>query len=583
MNVLKSLLLATGLLVLWSCDASKTVAAGGGDETHSNIDIQGAVFTNRSEPFAGIVVKLRGLGIADTTDSRGAFRIQRTDTTLATRSGTVDTLDYLREGRIVHSEAVASWTATMPDLFLVQRDISGKLTGAVGTVKTVEAIFGTDRSDTLALEWNPVLGSYSGFAYAPWNGTGTVTRYQVRIEVRDSLRHLIGRTVDIPFTSRAGDLDIPTFSAGNAKPYLKIVGKDTASSREFLELRAVVADSFGQKVTLKWLEAGSELRHRLVDSAAGYIYYEKSSDTVVHIPMPGGRDSTYTIHCTATDEDGIVVQDSLVVHRRFTVPQAQFTLNLDGDSVRVHMDASAVNKGRILERRVFLGYQNKIEWQWVSQCSRIDMIYRLSNWGWNERVDGPPKSSGGSSAVVVPDVCDAEGWWTEISFIKRDSGILVSGRDSIFALPKRDSLGRPFQFAVQLLDEDGDTGVWRSQTFARVAAPESLSISISSGDSTKNVPNLVHIGWHSGDSIATSDQTAAGDTFSRWEVSWKGENVSYIDSIVIYPRSNDSAAFAIPYDQKGGCATIRQHSQLGVSKPVTMCMIQSAIEVTGNN
>ncbi|MEK7392055.1 MAG: hypothetical protein AAB214_05755 [Fibrobacterota bacterium] len=546
MNFRNFLLLATGMLVLWSCDASKTVAAGGGDETHSNIDIQGAVFTNRSEPFAGIVVKLRGLGIADTTDSRGAFRIQRADTALATKSGTVDTLDYLREGRIVHSEAVASWTATMPDLFLVQRDISGKLTGAVGAVKTVEAIFGTDRSDTLALEWNPVLGSYSGFAYAPWNGTGTVTHYQVRIEVRDSLRHLIGRSVDIPFTSRAGDLDIPTFQAGNAKPYLRIVGKDTATSRELLELRAVVADSFGQKVTLRWREAGSELRHLVVDTVNGTRFFQTSTDTVVRIAMPGGRDSTFTIHCTATDEDGNIVQDSLVVHRRYTIPFAQFTLSLNGDSVRVHMDASTANKGRLVERRLFLGSQQVMGWTIISNCTGVDTLYLRS--GWGDRILD-------RSSESVPAESERKCWepvfWRDYSFIKRDSGILVSGRDTTFVMPARDSLGRPFQFAVQLLDEDSQTGVWRSETFTRVAAPESLTLSISAGDSTKNVPNLVHIGWHPGDSISIADQATAGDAFSSWEVSWKGDNVSYTRSEMIIPRSNDSIAFPIPYDQTG--------------------------------
>jgi hypothetical protein len=579
MNFRNFLLLATGMLVLWSCDASKTVAAGGGDETHSNIDIQGAVFTNRSEPFAGIVVKLRGLGIADTTDSRGAYRIQRADTALATKSGTVDTLDYLREGRIVHSEAVASWTATMPDLFLVQRDISGKLTGAVGAVKTVEAIFGTDRSDTLALEWNPVLGSYSGFAYAPWNGTGTVTRYQVRIEVRDSLGHLSGRSVDIPFTSRAGDLDIPTFQAGNAKPYLKIVGKDTATSRELMELRAVVADSFGQKVTLNWREAGSELRHLVVDTVNGTRFFQTSSDTIVRIAMPGGRYSTFTIHCTATDEDGIVVQDSLVVHRRYTTPFAQFTLKLDGDSVHLHMDASAANKGRLVQRRLFLGHQQVYKVFQSSICSGIDTLYLRSNWGWVDRFEDRPSQASATSDPVAWRGCGEGRSWTEYHFVKRDSGILVSGRDTTFVMPARDSLGRPFQFAVQLLDEDSQTGVWRSETFSRVAAPESLTLSISTGDSTKNVPNLVHIGWHPGDSIAIADQATAGDAFSSWEVSWKGDNVSYTRSEMIIPRSNDSIAFPIPYDQTGGCATIRQRSLLGFSKPVTICIAMTSNEI----
>ncbi|MEN9354850.1 MAG: hypothetical protein RL318_2175 [Fibrobacterota bacterium] len=568
MKFQKLLLAACLFAFLGGCDDVNSVAAGGSDETHTNVDISGAVLTERSEPFAGIVVKLRSLPLSDTTDLKGTYRLQQSSQSLAARTGAVDTLDFLREGRVVHSEVVPTWSTTMPTLFLTQRDISGKLTGKVGLVKTVEAIFGTDRKDTLALEWNPVLGSYSGFSYASWDGS--VTSYQVRIEVRDSLHRLVGRSVDIPFTSRAGDIEVPVFPAGNAKPTLRLFGPDTASSREWLALRAVAQDSFGQKVVLKWREMKTAAKHLDFDSIQRITHVQSASDTVVHLPMPSGKDSTYVIHCTATDEDGLTVEDSLVVRRRFSLPQGQIEARVDGDSVRLHFALSDVNKGSLVQHRLFLGVREVVGWAAYGSCidtSGMTIVLRDDGWTF-QTLDPRP-------GPVVSNPCGfASG--KEYRFLKRDSGVLVSGRDTTFALPPKDTSGNIHQIVVQVTDQDGESALVRSLPFDVVPGPDSLRLAILPGDSLSTY-DILQVTWHP---VSLGPLVWGADRwFESWQATMSGLGANQYRTT--WTATDSTFQFSVP---KGGdyqaCVSLRQHFSRGVSLPSTICLAKDTVFFT---
>lgn len=452
-----SAIAAASLCLLQACDLSNQVSNGGGDETHSNIDIQGVVLTGRSTPFAGIVVKLRTAGLADTTDARGTYAIQADRAIAAARTlAVVDTLDFYREGRIVHSELLATWVEKVPDVILVQRDVSGRLTGNVSEVKTIQAVFGGRRADTLSLEWNPVLGSYSGFAYFEWSAG--VDSHQLRIEARDSLHRMVGRSVDIPFTSRAGDLNVPTFDAGNARPRLVLTGPDSAQSREVLRISGIGYDAFGKILLARWTDQGNKVLARHV--------------------MPSGKDSVWIVHAEVTDFQGLVAKDSLVVRRKLSPPTASVTAVVTGDSVRVHLTASDVNKGAIREKRVFLGRVETLRWIRMASCGTVTVVDE-SDWAttyWDPD-------------TALPSICTEPSTGTTERFIKLDTGVVVKGDDTVLYIPRKDTvipgihwvryndgsyvsqsdtlLRRDFQIGLVVTDEDGETTVKRSQTFHR--------------------------------------------------------------------------------------------------------------------
>lgn len=461
-SILSAMAVAS-LCLLQACDLSNQVSNGGGDETHSNIDIQGVVLTGRSTPFAGIVVKLRSAGLADTTDSRGTYAIQADRAIAAARTlAVVDTLDFYREGRVVHSELLATWVEQVPDVILVQRDVSGRLTGNVGDVKTVQAVFGGQRADTLSLEWNPVLGSYSGFAYFEWSGE--VTSYQMRIEARDSLHRMVGRSVDIPFTSRAGDLNVPTFDAGNARPRLVLTGPDSAQSREVLRISASGSDAFGQMVTVRWPDQGNKM-------------------LATHV-MPSGTDSVWVVHAVATDAEGLVTKDSIVIRRKLSPPTAVVSTIVSGDSVRIHLSASDVNNGAIREKRVFLGRVETLRWIRMANCGTVTVVDESA---WETTVWDPD--------TALSSICTEPSTGTTVRFMKLDTGVVVKGDDTVLYIPRKDTviyrvryndgsyvtqsdtlLRRDFQIGLVVTDEDGETTVKRSATFKR----DSLAVTVHS-------------------------------------------------------------------------------------------------------
>lgn len=461
-----SLAAAALLSLLQACDLSNQVSDGGGDETHSSIDIQGVVLTGRSTPFAGIVVKLRTAGLSDTTDAQGAYAIRADRAFAASRSlAAVDTLDFYREGRIVHSELLDTWVEHVPDVILVQRDVSGRLTGNVEAVKAVRAVFGGRRADTLALEWNPILGSYSGFAYFQWSAG--VDSYQVRIEARDSLGRLVGRSVEIPFTSRAGDLDVPSFDAGNARPRLVLSGPDSAQSREVLGITAVGSDVFGRTLLVRWPDQGNKV-------------------LATHV-MPSGMDSVWVVHAEVADFQGLVTKDSLVIRRKRSPPTASVTAVVTGDSVRIHVAASDVNGGAIREKRVFLGRVETVGWVRFADCIRVNVVQE-SDWA----------TTYWYADTALPLACTEPSTGKTERFVKLDTGIVLKGDDTVLYILNKDTilnrirfsdqgsvfqtdtvLRRDYQVALVVTDEDGETTVKRSQTFQRDTTADSAAPSTS--------------------------------------------------------------------------------------------------------
>jgi hypothetical protein len=571
---IRALLLCPLLALVAGCDDTAKTVAGGSDETHSGISLVGSIFTDRSTPYAGMVVRLRHTALVDTTDARGAYRLLDADTVLAASATPACTVDVWREGRMIHSEAVGAWIDSVPTIYLTQRDISGKLVGDVGAVRSVVALFGDARTDTLDLEWNPVLGSYSGFSYFPWDGN--LNHYQVRIEVRDSLRRLVGRSVDIPFTSRAGDIEVPTFAAGNARPRLRLVGPDTATSRTLLVLQAFATDSFGQKVTVKWKEIPDG---GIPEPGSDHLAYglQKSTDTLVRWYMPSGRDSTLVFHCTATDEDGLTVQDSLVVRRNPSPPSVYIQSWVYGDSARLRFSAGDVAGGKIVQYRLYRGYQEVDESAKSASCVIIDTSFIGTAAGLGADTSWTYSSSSSTGGTPVQSPCGEPVITTKLRFVRHDTGVIVSGKDTAIWFPPVDSQGRMPMVALRVVDGDGEASVAVSNPFHRSPGPDSLSWTIVPLDSTQSSGYRMDVRFR-----------AVNDTFSigvnrvvripwGWNAKLRtdgGGGVQTVSGSTAYDNGSVPVlSFIIPGPQFTGCLEVIQDFESDTSVPTSICSV----------
>jgi hypothetical protein len=340
-RTIKALLTALAAWSLWSCDKT-TSATGTSDDTHSSVSITGRVFTEESKPLGAVIVHLRHAGLTDTTNGDGAFSIKGAIPAAARAFAAVDTLDYLRDGTVVYSVGVGAWVDTLPDLFLVQRNISGSITaGSIPVASTVATLWNAKGdSIPLGLEWNTVSQNYSGFAWFRY--TGGLDSFHVQVEAMDSAGRLLGKSVKLAFTSRAGDILLPTFSAGNALPGIILSGPLSLVRGDTARLRAVVTNSAVLSLAYQWrIGVGPWATSR--------------TDTLLQVPnnLPGPN---LTIHFRATRSDGIVGEDSLRIPVTGTPPKAAISTLTDSvgysRAILVHFADSAPAGSRIVRRRI---------------------------------------------------------------------------------------------------------------------------------------------------------------------------------------------------------------------------------------
>jgi hypothetical protein len=130
-------------------------------------------------------------------------------------------LDFRIEGRRVAILPIGKWIDTLPDVRLIQRNVSGKLLhGALLTDQDANLVLGilrgtdipADHPVTAEFFYNRPANEYSGFLYFPDLGkSGT---YEVLVQVYDGKGYLQGQSGTIRFNGLAGDLSIPAFEIG---------------------------------------------------------------------------------------------------------------------------------------------------------------------------------------------------------------------------------------------------------------------------------------------------------------------------------------------------------------------------------
>jgi hypothetical protein len=168
---------------------------------------------------------------------------------------------YTKNGQSLARISVANWVdTTLPDVEVIQRDISGLLVGAGTTITRVEGVVtgdGIDSSAPVTAEfyYNPLTGNYSGFVYFP--PVTSVQYYQVQVKIYGPGNLLVGSSQVVPFTSFAGNVTVPAFQPGNARPVAK-AGIDTAVvPGGTIRLHGSAVDSNGTIATWEWSIGGS--------------------------------------------------------------------------------------------------------------------------------------------------------------------------------------------------------------------------------------------------------------------------------------------------------------------------------------
>jgi hypothetical protein len=222
------LLVMLALFILVGCDVSgEQVAGGSTSETRTTlVDIQGKVVSNTGNPLPAIQVRARQLGLATTTDGNGKYQLRAE---YAVLEGTMDTLDFFRDGRKIHSLPIPAWVVTMETVVLVQREISGEARGLRPDHRVYAVVNGLATGTVMELEnesWSELrwtwtdysdsLTRYSGFLWFRY--TGALDTFHIAIIVRDSTGLISGASEVTTFTSRRGDVVIPEFEADNQVP-----------------------------------------------------------------------------------------------------------------------------------------------------------------------------------------------------------------------------------------------------------------------------------------------------------------------------------------------------------------------------
>jgi uncharacterized protein (TIGR02145 family) len=325
-------------IVFFTCQNSLEIK--GTVENPYAIFLSGRVMDKDGKPVANSVARLVEKDLSDTTDADGYYQIIEKNDGASLHetldSDTTDTLQILKESQVITVFAIKKWIDTLPDVFIIQCDIYGKLASnpdvfiiqrdiygnlaskpnSIGEIKAI--IVGDNISDStpkqVVLRYNEPDRSYSGFAYFVY--TEKVLNYSVYVDVYDSLRYspngrhvLFGRSVKVDFLSSAGDINVPLFDPQNANPTVD-AGKDTiVEINDTIKLHGVAADSFEGHI--------AEYRWKL--GASAWVTTSRG-DTNITAPA---TEQAYVCSLFVMDDQGNISEDAIVITVEPRSPKAK--------------------------------------------------------------------------------------------------------------------------------------------------------------------------------------------------------------------------------------------------------------------
>lgn len=246
-----SLLLFSSFLV--ACDTSTKSDDTPSPRSYSTLS--GSVLLQSGKGLPGAVVRLRSTGATTTTDANGKWSLSKVYVAgFAARAAAdtvtpgTDSVIITRDSQVIGAQVVDG--SELDPLYVVQRDLFGGLAAPVSGrsyLIRAELTLPDQTKKTIWLWHNQVAKSFSGFIYTV-AGTG-IQNYSVSVQVLDARdSSLVGLSPAVPFTSAAGDIQIPVFRYENLGLGVVWSGPtdtlryDTAATTTF-SMRATVSDT----------------------------------------------------------------------------------------------------------------------------------------------------------------------------------------------------------------------------------------------------------------------------------------------------------------------------------------------------
>lgn len=140
-----------------------------------------------------------------------------------------DTVKVYSSGAILYEVPITSWRSVLPDLYIVQRNISGNILKNVnyGQLKEVEAVFWNNDSIAMVIPLEIATNgiSYSGFVYQPYDDSSfqkSIRRNNIFTRLIDTTDSVFAVTSVQTYSERSGDIQISdTLIPGYIQKYPK--------------------------------------------------------------------------------------------------------------------------------------------------------------------------------------------------------------------------------------------------------------------------------------------------------------------------------------------------------------------------
>ncbi|MBD3393258.1 MAG: hypothetical protein GF418_14140, partial [Chitinivibrionales bacterium] len=327
-------------------------------------------------PLSNVVVGTVPGGYTGTSTAGGAFLIENVPFGMYSISASVN-----HHSNVVESvTVVAGDTAQVDTLWAVrqdvlQREITGQITGNTGEVYRIEATIIGDLIDSTNpvvrnLTWLPVSKAYSGNIFVPEDGTV----WTAEVRIYDDQDRLVAYQ-SMAFDKGAASVAMPTMDAENAKPRLEAGADTTVSIGDDVHLHAAAVDSFTEDGLRPDPGIQTVLSWEWAIGGTG-VFAPAAADTTIIAPM---SPQEYVCVVRVTDDEGNQAVDTTVVTIVEGIPAisagADTTVSVN-DSVHLHGTGSD-SHGSIVE------------------------------WAWDVDADGTFEPVGADTSFVAPPAANA--------------------------------------------------------------------------------------------------------------------------------------------------------------------------------
>lgn len=214
-------------------------------------------------------------------------------------------LEVTKSGQKVMDIPVEKLVTTIPDQFMIQRDISGTLTGECDAVEKIEfMLHGTAVTDTIYKEvwFNEAVKGYSGFLFM--QHSDLPQEFKITINAYDSLNLLSGRSETITFNQLAGPIEIPAFNPTNGTISQKIEGPLQVVVGTDVTFNRIYAIPFGEARSFRWDDARTAgWDDSLSENSPFTVHYDETGDFQIHSLVTDnlGRINTVSRSVTVID------------------------------------------------------------------------------------------------------------------------------------------------------------------------------------------------------------------------------------------------------------------------------------------